>query len=327
MSRKRRWGSLVAAGLAVVLVSCIFPCPDGAMAGEGPTGPRRHREFEAALQARQEVGAAEEKPDEAEEPMTEAELEELRDALRRVAAHMGLDGGDPGVQDMGDDVRGEWVGHLCSHPLVSGVLTLARRSGQARAEAVRFIVDDYRRYFTELPLWQEPDEPRYRPSVLGPGGMAVYPFILGRLEAVETLPLLVEVIRKDQGALHGYRASRGAPLPDEQYVGSFHGLMLAYGCDRFLQEYGEREELLEKCTVRQRTILEEYAAFRADVIERTAESARALAEVYRDVGVPVRPLQALPDMLFFQTRIMKTAGAFVEAGAQDERQCPWLFDG
>lgn len=319
MIRKRRRGSLVAAGLAVVLVSCIFPCPDGAMAGEGPTVPRGQGEFEAALQARQEVGAAEEKPNEAEEPMTEAELEELRDALRRLAADMGLDGGAPDMQEMGDDVRGEWVGHLCSRALVSPVLTLARRSAQARAEAVRFIVDDYRRYFTELPLWQEPDEPR-RPTVLYPGGVAVYPFMLGRLEAVETLPLLVEVIRKDQGARHRYWASRGAPLPDEQYVGSFHGLMLAYGCDRFLQEYGEREELLEKCTARQRAILEEYAAFRADVIERNAELARSVAELHREIGLPVRPLQALPSMSFFQTRIMKTAVTFVEAGAQDERQ-------
>jgi hypothetical protein len=150
------------------------------------------------------------------------------------------------------------------HELVRAALTRARKSPEAWQEAVRFITDEYAGFLSDLPLFQEPEETRWRPTVTNPGGIVAYPYLLERLHAAETLPLLVDVFLREQEAIRESTARmRGDEAPaEDEYFGSFQTVLLAYACDSFLVDFAERSDLREACSDAQRDVLDEYMALR-----------------------------------------------------------------
>jgi len=201
-------------------------------------------------------------------PAETAEIEEVRTCLRAFVEDPELVGAD----SLLDPLQPGYVKYLGSRTLVTRALALAGRSPAMRAEAIRAISEAYNVYLTKLPLEQGLEGSPWRPSVSYPGGVPAYLCVLRQLDAVETLPLLVQVFEKDQAVRREHYAKLGGP-PASAQVGimSYHGTLLAYASDHFLQEYRKRGDLLKTCTPAQRAVLDRYERYWVDLRRQVAE--------------------------------------------------------
>jgi hypothetical protein len=206
-------------------------------------------------------------------------------------------------------------------PAVALVLYRARRSEEARREAIRLIVEDYDRHLTQVPLFSEnPDQPR-APTVSHPAGVIAYPYILERLHAVETLPLLVRVFERHQEAVRlEVEQQTGEPFdPEIDYFGTFPDHIVAYACDSFLVDYLTRDDLREGCSDGQREALEEYAAFREEALrkwrlETLASYMPGREEEFRRAEEGLPPVYGLEGTTTgYQIEIMRFAVRFVRS--------------
>jgi hypothetical protein len=174
---------------------------------------------------------------------------------------------------------------------VAKLLRIARDGTEDERAALRAaILRECAAYLKDLPDFAEEGKP-WKPSAVSPGGAMAYPLILRQCDPdAESLPVLVQMWLRHQDALRKHAERQGFKRPAAEWSSSDDGVLQAYACKYFLDQYVAREGLRRNIKPAQAKVIEAYKAYR--------DSAHQTDKVQSD-----------------QTGIMRFAVDFVEAGA------------